>query len=383
MCNLPMIEFATSLFEDGDLENCYLIGVQHLLTTTQTMFEILVQKGLKPENIAILGKCYSTDVEIYKSMKSAGFDICDNSIYFDSHDSFDNQFKKHVSEFLHKRKSNLNSPKFKKIIVLDDGGELLAQVEDYLERFDHVVAMEQTSSGYNKLVNKKFRFPVLNMARAKIKLDFEAPYIVRNALEKIDEFIKSLDQSKDRNILICGNGAIGSKVYDILKDSHSVTKYDLVTHKSDIQVNELEKRLGEFDLIIGCTGNTSLTEDKYKYFKKGCILVSLSSSDREFDAVHVRKKKPRTSSTYTHIEHEGVTLLNCGFALPFNGTNVDDPEFFQFVRAIIISCIHQGIKCDNPKGFVSLNEETQELLLNRFKEIYKDLETIAAPETFI
>ena len=106
---LPLIDYASSFFEEGELSDCYVIGVQHLLVTTHSMFKVLAQRGLKAENVAILGKCYSTDPEVFHAMRSEGFDICDNSLEYNSHEPFDLQFKRQVHYFLSQRRDKINS----------------------------------------------------------------------------------------------------------------------------------------------------------------------------------------------------------------------------------------------------------------------------------
>jgi len=125
--------------------------------------------------------------------------------------------------------------------------------------------------------------------------------------------------------------------------------------------------LGEFDLIIGCSGKTSIPAEHHPFLKKGCILVSLSSSDREFDAVHLRRRGSKTHCCFDHVDANGVILLNCGFPIGFDGKeDVDDPEFFQFVRALIIACIAQGEHKNLKNGLIPLNHEYQIKILRAF-----------------
>jgi len=366
--NLPMINFATSLLT-RDLDDCYIIGVQHLLPTTLSMFQALIKKGLKPQNISLIGKCYSTDLETYQAMKNLGFDICDTSIEFDSHQAFDHSFKRNIRNFLNARKERLNSSGNNYVIVLDDGGELLEEIGDYLIRFEKIFGMEQTSSGYQKLSVKNHPIPIINLARAKAKLEIEPKYIIRNSLEKIYASLQDLKLTP-KKALIIGNGAIGSAVYKYLHGKLEVTRFDVDPNKCDYHAKELESLLATHDLIIGCTGITSVPSNLHSKIQPGSVLVSLSSSDREFDSYYFRKNLAPTTCCYDHIKHNGIILLNCGFPITFNGFNVDNPNFFQFVRALIISCIAQGINQPNSNtGIVDLEARYQNQILEKFKEI--------------
>ena len=66
-----------------------------------------------------------------------------------------------------------------------------------------------------------------------------------------------------KQILIMGYGAIGSAIHAVLKKKYSVQVYDKKIYKKDI-----DEHLRVADMIIGCTGETSLPFSKYKYLKK-------------------------------------------------------------------------------------------------------------------
>ncbi|MBN1253201.1 MAG: hypothetical protein JXA16_13770 [Bacteroidales bacterium] len=366
--DLPMIEFACNLFDDGALEDYYIIGAQHILSSTLTMFKSLFKKGLKPENISLLGKCYSTEYEAYFSMKREGIDVSPYSINFDSHESFDESYSLSIREFINKRKDRITSSKYKKIIVLDDGGEMIEAINEMLDDHHNIIGMEQTSSGYRKLQDKHINFPVINMARSKAKLTVETERVISLGYEKFEKHLNNLDNIK--KVLILGQGPIGSTIYQHLKDKFAVSRFDLnLFVKSDISHEEFNHKLKEFDLIIGCTGTTSITKEQHQYLKKGVVLVSLSSTDREFDALHLRKKAPKSKHCWHHINCDGIYLMNMGFPISFDSSDdIDDPLFFQFTRSLIMSSIYQALTVTNEKGFVDLDEGLQNMMINKFKD---------------
>lgn len=374
MKKLILIELASSFISSGNLEDCYVIGAQHILPTTYAMVEALFSKGLKPENVSLLGKCYSTDYATYQAMRQAGIDVCDNTIQFDSHIEFDTAFKNHIHAFLANRKDRLNNKKYKKVIILDDGGECIEIAPQYLDSFDHVVAMEQTSAGYNHLRNKELFFPIINVARSEAKLTCETSKIIEGGISTIRNELRKLEKRnrKIEKALVIGNGPIGATMSAALRaDGYHVCSYDLDKEKSDFSAVELLAHLGDFDLIVGCTGTTSIKAEHHHLLKKGCILVSMSSSDREFDAIHLRRKAARTHCCSQHIETEDVLLLYCGFPVNFFIEQPDEPRFFQFTRGLIISAIAQSL--DMPAhaatGFVELKRNWQKILMATFKLI--------------
>lgn len=362
-----MIEYAASLLPDDYLKDCYIVGVQHILPTTLLMFEELFKKGLKPENLSLIGKCYSSDRKTYAKMQMMGIDICPSSVTFDSHKPFDEDFQDNIHRFLHQRKARLNSPSYKRVIVLDDGGEILDIINGYLERFDHVYGIEQTSSGYNRLLQKEHAFPIVNLARAPSKLSCEPNNIISLSLKRITDFLKTYSK-KVQTVLVIGNGSVGSEVYELFKEEFTVFRYDVRPEKSDFPPDQFNHFLAQADMIVGCTGDTSISAEQHQYLKPGCILVSCSSSDREFDAIHLRRRINKAKSCADHLDIDGIILLNCGFPINFNGEDdVDDPEFFQFIRALIIASIEQTSKPASSKGFIALDELRQSQILSKFQ----------------
>ena len=63
------------------------------------MFATLFKMGLKPQNVHIIGKCYSTDPIVYDQLKLEGAKISPLSTYFDSHYPYDFMFDKKIKEF--------------------------------------------------------------------------------------------------------------------------------------------------------------------------------------------------------------------------------------------------------------------------------------------
>jgi S-adenosylhomocysteine hydrolase len=304
-------------------------------------------------------------------MKAEGIDVCPSSISFDSHYEYDTAFEKHIEQFICSRKAKINAPNFKKVIFLDDGGDFLNLVVPHLERTEGVCGVEQTSSGYHRLLNKQHPFPIVNLARSYAKLQCEPKKIVEVCLQKMDAYLATCEK-EIRKVLVIGNGAVGGQIYRILKDRYEITLYDILPQMSDFPSEDLSHQLANTDLIIGCSGKTSVPAKYHPFLKRGCILVSVSSSDREFDAAYLRKKAAKTSNCFDHIIADGIVLLNCGFPIGFDGKeDVDDPHFFQFVRALIISCIAQATEPSSKKGLVPLKPEFQLQLLREFHQLGK------------
>ena len=189
---LPLLDYTSALFKNTDFENVLLIAVQHILDSNYSMFEHLFDMGLKPQNTFLLGKCYSTNKETIEKFRKKGVYVSDGSFKFDSHLSFDSQFELIVKDLLKSVQGKVNFSDYEKVLLVDDGGYLVYVGNSFFKNFSNILAIEQTSSGYNKLKNEKLNFPVINVARSNAKLIYESPFIADLIVKKISSKLKEL-----------------------------------------------------------------------------------------------------------------------------------------------------------------------------------------------
>ncbi len=283
----------------------------------------------------------------------------------------DEDFENSLEKFLNDLKKEVDFRKFEKIIVLDDGGHLIEKTQKTIKTDVPIIGVEQTSSGYNRLKSKNISFPIVNMARSWIKLKHESPIITRLAYKKIINKILKLKR-RIKNVLIVGNGVIGKHICLDLENNRkfNVSKYD-INQKNKSDFLKLETHLSNFDLIIGCSGVTSLPYSKFRFLKKNAILVSLSSSDREFDAANFRKFGSKAINCHTTIKKDDIHLVNCGFPINFD-KDFDriDTDDFQLTRSIVLAsvCQAQALTPTN-KGWLKLDTNLQNAILKQWKKL--------------
>ncbi len=370
---LPLLDKEKEVFAKVDLSNTLIICVQHLCSTTYSLFEALFDLGLKQSNLYALGKCYSTNPEIYYQLQHDGVNVSPASMFFNSHLSYDFEFDANVSKLIQNVICARDLTTFDQVIILDDGGHLIDKARQLLPKTLKCVGVEQTSSGFNRLKNTKLHFPIINSARSWVKLEYESPIIAnlvkRKLLSFLDEYVLS-----QQEILLLGCGSLGSIIYNEISNNFNVTRFDIRSNRSDFSKHQLRDCISRFDVIIGCTGDTSLSLCDYSYLKKGVVLASVSSSDREFDAVNLRKKNTKYHECHKNLFVEGIHLLNSGFPITF-GTDYEsiDTNDFQLTRSILFSSICQAVTNNYATNeFVDIDEDIQFRIMDEFRRIYDD-----------
>lgn len=368
--NLPLLKYVIDFFQDVDLSNCSIVGAQHLLGTTFDLFNHLFGKGLDPQKTFVIGKCYSSSQPVGKELEKAGIYVCPSSFKFISHIPFDMQYSKNMEYFL--KKVLPKAIGSKRIIFLDDGGYLVKLAHDILSEsdFSSVFSVEQTTSGYDTLKSFNLKFPVINVARSFAKLTYESPMIAEVIASHVHKSLNNLKLA-GRKTLVIGGGAIGKSVYERIRLDFEAKIFDLNAELSMIESKDLNHSLSTSDLIIGCTGKTILGSTHYKLLKKGVVLVSASSSDREFEAFHFRRKIPPFKNPHTNIRVNGVNLLNGGFPINFSGHKHSVPaKLIQLTRSLLACGILQGLSKDIlTSGIIPLDVELQRNIVRKFLEI--------------
>jgi S-adenosylhomocysteine hydrolase len=359
------------LFSDISLKGHLLIACQHILETNIPLFETLIKKGLKPQNIFLLGKAYSTNKEVLNELGKKGICVDEGSISFDSHKSFDDQFNLIVKEFLSNIKNKVDFSNYKKVILLDDGGNIIYWANKIFEDLSNFFAIEQTSSGYNLLQNEKLKFSVVNVARSNTKLKQESPHIAEVVVDKLKFQLDKL-KLNPRKVLIIGAGPLGMEVFNRLKKDFDVQKYDKLEDLSDFNNPFLDSILGKFDMIVGTTGKEIINVSSHKYLKKGVILASASSSDREFQAESLRKLLPKSNNCHENAAVKSIILLNSGFPINFDGGRISvEMSKIQLTRGLMLGAIYLSIINGYEKGIIELDNQFQEGVMKFSNKTFK------------
>jgi len=360
----PMLHRVAELSEHSKLSNVLVLACQHLLEPQLRMFEYLIGLGLRPENIIIAGKAYSTNVVVTEKFAALGCVVAPFSAQFEPRKRFDDWFFAQLEHFVREHLQSRDLASYEKIIVLDDGGFMHDVVHRVVSDVSNVHGVEQTSSGHHHIEALNVQFPVTSVARSHHKLQHESPFIGDLGYRLIKHVLAKAGR-EDPNILVLGMGPIGRSVlkrlfiqkpvmrgmvYDwassAILNSVAAQELDLLSRKRIMGEPEFRSGLlSKFDVIIGATGARSIQESELSRLHPNALLVSMSSSDREFPA----EAFPRTG-VHGDAVLNGRTLVNGGFPITFLGeTNCIPPAQIELTMSLLMCSVLKAagaLTCD-------------------------------------
>lgn len=355
----PILEEITQYYSGQtpvDSKNSYILACQHILEPQFEMFKLVLNSGIPKENILIFGKIYSTSNEILNEMKDFGLNVIQPE--FDPNKSFDAEHKGNCENIFLDFVQKMTKPS--KLIVLDDGGELLKVVNEKFDLVKHhvVIGVEQTSSGFRKLENTQLHFPVYNVARSVIKLSKESPLIANLGVGRIVEVITRYG-IKEPRVLVVGLGPMGSNTLGILSAKGYFTLgYDIAHHSKKELINLI--RDNQINIIVGVTGSNLLGEAQLEEIKKALkeniYLISMSSSDREFPTIFIRKNGKNPDKVHGDVVWDNLYLINNGFPITFKGKRYEStPQEIERTIALLYGSTMEALfNIPNESGFIDV-----------------------------
>lgn len=364
----PLLEEVSRHFDSkkGNFDDVYILACQHILEPQAKMFELLTDFGIPKTNIQIFGKIYSTSKEVLQELSNAEFNI--NQPIFDQSISFDVEHSDNCRKQLESFLPTINVPA--KLVILDDGGELLRIVN---EKFDSIskdisiVGIEQTSSGFRKLEKSQVHFPIFNVARSAVKLVKESPLIAELGCNRMVDAFSQYSISEPR-ILVVGLGPMGSNTLSIFKEKgYFALGYDSAQHDKSELVNLI--RDNNIDVVIGVTGSNILNEEQLQEIKNlldyKLYLTSMSSADREFPTIYIRKNGTRSSEIHGDVVWDNLVLMNNGFPITFKGNRYEStPEEIERTIGLLYGSTLEAITNNeiSEMGFVDVPSGVTDIL---------------------
>ena len=266
-----------SLIGESTPSTCRCVLITHVLPTAKKFIESIHK--IFPVSL-VIAIPYSSDPATIEEVRKTGI-----SVFLP--DSTENAFLQAgplVEELLKKDESPL--------FVQEVGGYLAGYTSILANNKNFFGIVEDTNNGHWRYVHAgPHDLPVVSMALSPIK-DIEDTVIgdaVVYSLERVyrEEFHSILQGTRAG---VIGYGKIGCSAAIALKGREtSVSIYDvdptkcIRAHFEGYRVLPLHKLLEQSELIVGCTGKTSIRKEDVHKIRHNSILVSASSKHEEFD----------------------------------------------------------------------------------------------------
>jgi S-adenosylhomocysteine hydrolase len=364
---LPVLEkllFCCPHQNKSVLSQTVVVCVQHILSTTGSLFQSLIKLGVKPSNIFILGKCYSTNSDVLQEIKNLGINVAGGSTPM-KYGTFSITMEQEIcdlwSEVYKLNKDSLS----KKMIIIDDGGKCLNSLPyQFREKNWQVVGIEQTTSGLNLKPKRLFKFPLIEVASSAAKKEIESPMIAEAVSKRICHAAASINAT---SYGIVGYGNIGRAVSAALsQQGYKVSVFD----KSDEATSNAPKHISrkesirslidDAQFVLGCTGEDILPdpEETLKNMSGQKIFASCSSGDYEFKKLlrieqqfidgYSHNKTPHTlQDTKLHYSrgdsNPRIKILRGGFPVNFDGSHESAPSVdIQLTRGLLLGAVIQA-----------------------------------------
>lgn len=413
--HMPLIDLLLSRYKiQQPLRNTTALFFQHQLANQVPMTSALIDLGLSPDKIYWVDIPYTSNKATRKELRKLGvihFDTCKDYDLLQPYAAY--QRKRAINAY---KKILALDPEH--LLVLDDGAYFLEAASYFEERPSKCVIVEQTSRGMIKLKDNKAmqhvleHIPLINVAKSKLKAALESPFIGLSVCAALDNHLKSyLKKSKgDIRCLVLGYGNIGQSVVHYLQSIEGIQNINIFIHdtsndddldnnkKNDInQYQQWDRSNKEtFDLVIGCTGNTSFDFGDYVLLNDNAVLVSASSGAiefnrrnmieqgllSEFDDVWIGDVKidhDLHADIPIHFPGRDVTLLNGGFPINFDGRmTINKSEHIQIAMALMVEAAVMSTTLDvGAHDKQTLNTEICiELAKMFYKENANDLDVL-------
>jgi len=348
---LPLFDALLQTPGLGGLDDVAVVCVQHLLETTGSLFEKLIEVGFVSKNIHVLGKLYSTNEQVQQRLRTLGIQVYENGKRFEW-GGYSRRLSEDIAAMWRSIVDRGTLDLARKVIVLDDGGACIASVPSIVVDSIPVIGVEQTMSGITLNRCERPAIPFIGVGSSAAKVLIEPP-IIQEAL-----FHKARKKTplKSGTAGIVGFGYIGRAVAaGLLSQNIPVVVYDIEKPETrDFEgmfCSSLAELYDRSEIVWGCTGIDHLTgQDLRAYARKGRTLISCSSKDSEFGSIlkflndiPEFRRLDRRSDVSFETFLGSARILRGGFPINFDGTPESAPASdIQMTRALLYSGVLQA-----------------------------------------
>lgn len=372
---LPLLDWVASHTTKSRLNDYAIIAHTHLLPNNFPFFRQLSYL-VSFNRMFVLEKPYSTVRKTFNDLIQSGCEVI--QVNMEPGFPYEYAIKKSLDILWAKVIEEQKKTGFKKLLIIDDGGDLWLSIPwNDLEGVS-IAGVEQTQRGITRIKNSNHHIPpIVSVASSGVKKIVESIFIGRSVVDKLKK-LRVLNQSK--RVGIMGMGSIGQAASQRLSElGYKPLFYDSDYKKDGGASNycsSIDALLNQSDIIIGTTGSDSLKGIPFERVRGRKILVSASSADVEFASL--LKITGSTASPFgtrcVNINHNlSFDILNGGYPINFDRqSDATSSEDIVLTRCLMYAGAMQSAKLieDGMQdgAIYNLDVITQQKLLEKWIE---------------
>ncbi|MEI6499045.1 MAG: NAD(P)-dependent oxidoreductase [bacterium] len=319
--NMPLLDWVADHTTKSRISDHVIVIHTHLLPNSFPFFRhlsYLTDFG----KIYVLEKPYSTVKDTYNDLVQAGCEIV--QVQMEPGMPYEFSVKKSIDILWAKIIEEQKVNSFKRLLVIDDGGDLWHSIPWRELKGISIAGVEQTQRGITRVENSHIKIPpIISVASSGIKKTVESIFIGESIINKLAGLGYVSPKYK---IGILGMGSIGLSAAEKLnKLGHKVIFYDtnpnILSNAMIESCSSLDDLLNQADLIIGTTGKDSLKGIAFDRVSGHKILASASSADVEFASLlKIAQATDRPFDIRHAVVNEklNIDILNGGYPLNFD-----------------------------------------------------------------
>lgn len=355
---------SANMLANIDLQNTYIVGVQHILETTVTLFDALNKLGIPYKNMFFSGKCYSTAEVIAHEVRARGINLMPSNKP-DEPGEYDKYCRKGITHMWEVFNAAIRDKQVDRIIVLDEGGRSLEGMPSHMRFKYQVAAIEQTRAGLFSNTVNLLPFPLIEVASSAAKVILEPPLIATAIVNRFKSLLKRIPFTVDTVFGVIGNGAIGRGLITyllsldlqvIVYDEDQNAFHDFVEEKNFIRLGGAQEVFANATIVFGCTGKDITSGlDMRAIITRDTTLISCTSEDKEFKSLLQTIARQSvvsfdTLSDITCTANNGskINILQGGFPFNFDRKPWNVPaEDIEVTQGLLLGSCVQAMLCAN------------------------------------
>lgn len=318
--DLPLLDWVASHTTNGRLKGYAIIAHTHLLPNNFPFLRHLAYL-VEFDNMFILEKPYSTVGKTLNDLVQSGCEVI--QVRMEPGFPYEFSVQKSIEILWTKILEQQKRSDFKKILIIDDGGDIWHSIPwDRLSDIT-IAGVEQTQRGITRIAGGQLKIPpVISVASSGIKKIVESIFIGKSVVKKLEELATL---SKNPEVGILGMGSIGTTIVDCLNELNIQVSFydpnDNNIHDKATKEPSLDSLINKCDLIIGTTGGDALKGIPYERINGHKVFVSASSADVEFASLLKLASPTNEPFGMRRIEiHDNlvIDILNGGYPINFD-----------------------------------------------------------------